>query len=643
MSGNGIPLKPAGPADPSGGPDACDSPPGNRAAGDDAGRNATPSSSAPPPPSKRAWARRALVALVLLAHFVLMFFSARQKSPTSDEPYHIVRGVSHIFSGGDFRMSVGHPPLINLISAAPLYFTPGFKGPFRDFKFKPWFDPTIDPADRKQRLVGVLLWGVNNIRGMSGPSPQKIVMICRVPIMIMSMALGLLVYLWAFRLLGEGPAMAALLLYCFSPTMMAQGRLVTTDTGSALFFFLFAMALARHLRKPSWTNLALCGVAFGLAQLAKYTSILLIPMMVPLFLWAAPGPIRGRLASILALDPRKKAFLTGAGAMALILAIGAVTIWAGFGFETDSIFEHIEIPEPVPITRPGAYIKGMAARFFEAAKIPPRTYYFGLSRTINDTVKHPFPLYFMGMRSARGWWYYYPVLFSMKEPAALLALMAAALFLTVKRRALPRMEAGMFLVLAGGMTLFFMFMNAKNIGIRHLLPVYPFLFIWVAGVFKRGRVGNARARRGLYALLALYVVNGAVSYPHYLVHFNSLAGGPDGGLRHSVVGEDWGQDVMALGEYIKDSRVPYVYYNPYGNTDPSSYGVRFDTWQCPLRFPGYYAVHVVDLRRPRGEEYAPCLEMFLEMKPVHVVNHTIYIYLVTQDMVKAIGAESLPP
>jgi hypothetical protein len=414
----------------------------------------------------------------------------------------------------------------------------------------------------------------------------------------------------------------ALLLYCLSPTVLAHAGLATTDIGSALFIFIFALALMRHLERPGPWTLAGLGIAFGLAQLAKFTSILLIPLLPISFLLAPPLPWRDRFRAFFLPRGRVEA-LTGLYAGLFVLVMGAAIVWAGYGFEIRSI-HRIAPPAPVPIGQPGNFVKHLMVRAMAAIPLPPRTYYYGLSRTLLDTEEHPHPLYFLGQISHRGWWYYYPVLFPMKEPIALLLLLAAGLLLIRRPPPRDRPERAVVPVLAVGIVLFFMFLNSKNIGIRHLLPVYPLLFLWLSrlAAVRVGRVWPA----GCWALLSWYALNGVVSYPDYLIHFNSLVGGPEGGLKLSVVGEDWGQDIPALAKFVKERGIEKIHYNPYGKAEPLAYGIPHQHYRCMSREPGWYAVNVVDLYRPFKDEAEDCYRDFLSRKPVAVLHHTIYIY-----------------
>lgn len=569
--------------------------------------------------SRRTWLYRSAIVLVLAVHFALLVFSARQKSVVMDEPFHIARGASTLFSG-DFRMNVAHPPLVNLITALPLLAFSDLQVPFNDTA---WHDPRVDPAERKFRFSWLLLWVRGTSQWRGNADPLQIIFWCRIPVMIMSAALGLLIFIWSKKLFGTGAGLAALILYCFSPTVLAHSRLVTTETGSALFILLFAITLSEHLTKPSWKTLVLCGITFGLAQLSKYTAILLIPLVPLVLITAYEGTPYQRLKRFLVIHPGKPHFLTGIGAWIVIMVTCALVIWAGYGFEINSIHS-IHVPDPVPLSDTGTYFKRLAVKFLASIPILPRTYYYGLARTLMDTAAHTHPLYFMGEIRDLGRWYYYPVLFVIKEPLCFLGLLAIGL-LCLKKPPLPKRAPFMIiLIFFAGIILFFMFLNQKNIGIRHLLPAYPFLIIWLSRLV-RVRAWRGFVSWGAWALIGIYTANAFVSYPDYLVHFNSSVGGPQGGLRYSVVGEDWGQDVSALGEYCRENRIKSIHYNIYGVVDPAAYGVPYVKFKCDSREKGLYALHLVDMLRPRKEKH-DCYEHFLSLEPEAVLHHTIYVY-----------------
>lgn len=563
---------------------------------------------------------RAAAALALAVHLLLLILTARDKSVTSDEPFHIARGASALFSG-DFRLNVAHPPLVNLISAAPLLCFRDLQVPFID---PAWRNPARDDAERKSRFARGLLWVHDSPQWRGNSDPLAIIFWTRFPVMLMSVALGLSIFLFTRRRLSDRAGLLALVLYCFSPTALAHGSLVTTDTGSALFIFLFAWALIAHLDRPSRGRLALVGLTFGLAQLSKFTAVLLIPLLPAcLFLIPGGGSLRDRVTGFFAVrGPRA---LTGIWAFILVLVMGGFVIWAGYGFELKSI-HRLSAPEARAAAGLGDALKESAVRLMAAVPVPPRTYYYGLSRTLIDTEEHPHPLYFFGRTSTRGWWYYYPALFLIKEPLALLLLIGLALAAVKQPPPLPGSSRMVMAVLGGGMVLAFMFLNAKNIGLRHLLPAYPFLFV---GLGRMAAVEWRRMHLAAWALAGWYLVNGAAACPDYLIHFNTLAGGTDGGLQKSVVGEDWGQDIPALAKYTREQGIEEIFYNAYGTVDPRAYGVPHTRFACGERQPGWYAVHLVDLLRPTLEDGKDCYEDLKNLKPEKIVNHTIHVYHLT--------------
>jgi len=515
-------------------------------------------------------------------------------------------------------MSVAHPPLINLASALPLVFFDDLQVPTMDAS---WNNPTADPALRKYRFSRLFLWAGGTWAWPGNDDPLAIIFWSRVPIMVMSAALGLLVYLWAGRLWGAGAGFFGLLLYCFNPTVLAHGCLATTDTGASLFIFAFAMSLWRHLKAPAWWTLLLAGLTFGLAQLSKFTSILLIPLAMLIMFLHAPGGAREKIKAFFSI--KRPQWMTGLPGYVVVLIAGAFVIWAGYGFEVDSIHE-IKVPASDLAFGIGFSIKRVFVEIMKAVPVPPRTYYFGLSRTLVDTAEHYHPLYFLGEVRSEGWWYYYPVLFLIKEPVALLVLMVLAPFVWRKKRGSFRTTLMVSGVIGIGSLVFFMFLNNKNIGIRHILPVYPFLFLVLC---RLGSIGSrSLISKASWVLVAIYVANGLISFPDYLVHFNSLVGGPDNGLRYSVVGEDWGQDVAALGDFIEENGIKKIYYNNYGNAYPQAYGVPAEPLSCGQSGPGWYAVHIVDLLRPRKDSPPDCYEMLEKQEPAKVIHHTIYVY-----------------
>jgi hypothetical protein len=226
----------------------------------------------------------------------------------------------------------------------------------------------------------------------------------------------------------------------------------------------------------------------------------------------------------------------------------------------------------------------------ERLGVPLHPYLVGLGRVAADGARGQ-PAYLLGQISGTGWWYYFPVVFLVKTPTAVLALcgLCAGLVLSLagRIRELHRLPFVWFVLTLPPACYFLACMASRlNLGVRHILPVYPFLFVWLAGVLFR--VGRVRLGRWFPAVVAVALVGLAAEslaiYPHYLAFFNVVAGGPKAGPRYLLDSNiDWGQDLKKLKAYMVAHDIPRV---------------------CALYFGGapfyYYGVDVE--RLPRTEE-----------------------------------------
>jgi hypothetical protein len=156
--------------------------------------------------------------------------------------------------------------------------------------------------------------------------------------------------------------------------------------------------------------------------------------------------------------------------------------------------------------------------------LPAHPFFLGLTDVAaRNQVGHE--AYLMGTISQTGWWYYFPVVFAVKTPVATLALLAiaAAMALFALARAGPRCWSPRripfeWVVIALPPFVYFVFAMASgiNIGVRHLLPIYPFLFVAVGAAAMQ----NRWSRRALPVLLLALAIESAAIYPDYLSFFN---------------------------------------------------------------------------------------------------------------------------
>ncbi len=351
----------------------------------------------------------------------------------------------------------------------------------------------------------------------------------RLPIVLLSLMLAYFVYRWAKEAYGWKSGLMALTLYAFSPDILAHSRLATVDLGSACFIFISCYFLWKTATSPSLKYLVLTGLSFALAQLSKFSSIYLLPVFlaiaVVLLFSSKETPLWKRTAG--AKIPKRLLVILIGGLVVAGITVLAVNV--GYKFQDLSTIV------------PSQFLDGIRGKLFHSQKG-----HFA---------------FLMGNRSRGGWWYYYLVAFLIKTPLAFLFILGMRLIFTrFKEKAT---QAVSYYLLIPAVTVFALASYARvNIGIRHILPVYPFLFVWASGV------ASSRSKRlpaFLLLLLGWYVVSSVVIFPHYLAYFNEAVGGPRNGYKHLIDSNlDWGQDDKLLTRYRAAN--PDLVVNPDGDT-----------------------------------------------------------------------------
>ena len=459
----------------------------------------------------------AFALLALLALQGVAFIA--ESSQTSDEAAHLSAGYSYL-TRLDFRLNPEHPPLIKELAALPLLpLGLDFPG-----------DPLWQMAEE---------WNIGRIFVHENRVPNDtILFLGRLPVLALSVLLGWVLYRVGRRLFGAAGGLAALALYVFDPNVIAASGLVTTDLGITLFIFLAAVALMRYLEAPDGKRLLLTGLATGGAFAAKYTALWLPPILAGiglLVLLRDPGPAEAWRR------PRFARLLRLAAAAPVVLAIAALVLALSYGF--------VGLPMWVE----------------------------GLNRTLHHSAMGH-RAFLMGQISDTGWWYYFPLAFLLKTPPGTLIILAGAIVAyALGRRLAPRDE--WFLLVPSGIILVIVCLWKVNIGLRHLLPLYPFLFLFAGRLVAPDTLRARRLPWGaaiVAAGLLWNVVEAARIAPYQLAYFNDFAGGPAGGHRYLLDSNcDWGQASKALKRYLDAEGVPMIYCAFTGNSDPWYYGVRY--------------------------------------------------------------------
>ena len=631
------------------------------------------------PPLGRSALVAAALAALLACHAALALTGLRRTSVTIDEFSHLPAGLSY-WQRGTFALYHHNPPLVKMLAALPVLAARPVIG----------YDGSWAQAGATGYAPGHVEFGAEFMRANAGRYFELFDR-GRCVIVALSVLGGLLVFLWGRDLWGAGGGLLAATLWAFDPNVLAHAGVVTTDVGAAVADLAAVYAYWRWLRAPAWRRAAAAGVVLGLALLVKFSALMLLPLLpaIAAFRWLAagrsrpgatdPGRAAGRNGSAI---PRPRVL---AGQLLLVPALGLLVLNAGYGFEGTGrrlgSFPFLSPGLTVPRAggedsrHPNALYRLLYAtrenRFARTwlGRLPtplPEHFVLGFDeQRFESNIGLPgggYAVYLCGEVRRTGWWYYDLVALAVKLPLGTWLLAAAALAAAVLRPGLRLRwedEAAWALpaaVVLVGMSL----LTGLDLGVRYLLPMFPFLFIGcgrLAGRFgDRGSAGGRGERAAILVIGAALVWNFVAAvrtWPSYISYFNEAAGGPSGGHRYLIDSNlDWGQDLLELKRWLNRHPQPEgLALGYFGTVHPGIAGIRYrlpprDPRVVPagrrlpgeldgLR-PGTYAVSVNFVQglphRMMGAGAAPvpvdqdALGYFRALRPIARAGYSIWIY-----------------
>lgn len=530
------------------------------------------------------------VLLIALMGFVQVR-SARLETQTFDEGFDLAAGYSY-WKTGDFRINREHPPLGKLINALPLLVL----NPSLPLDHPSW-------AQEDNVVFGEQFLYFNRVPA------DTMLFAGRLMSVLTTLIAALCFALWMRRRFGDTAALIGLTFLCFDPNLIAHGRYITSDLFVAVFFFFASVSWVAYLEAPSGKKLLWAGALTGCALTSKVSALFLLPVFFLLYLFR-PGKFS------LWHMVRSMAGLVGAAAMVIAVVyapevgrlVPATHRYREAHPEVRMIHESIERKSPLS-----------EVLVFAGRKLGVQNHSFLVACNmvaVHNSTGHP--AYVLGKVLERGAWYYFPVAFAVKTPTAVLLAL-----LGLRRRG----ASILWIALAGIPVAYFAFSMAGNIniGVRHILPVYLFLYAMLGAVMVEWR------KWVVSALLVLLVAESLAIYPHYLAFFNWPSGGPGNGPRYLVDSNiDWGQDVKKLRDWLEERKIPRVYFHYFGRADLTTYGLPFDWLPRSDDSPewndvdGYAAVSVT----PLMGVYTPWKELrrVRERPLVAKIGYSIYVF-----------------
>ena len=581
-----------------------------------------------------------LAVLLLVVMAALMIGAALQDSATVDETTHLVTGYSY-WNGYRFRMTPDHPPLGQMLSAMPLLFMDVKLSPVAlamlegrlDYDFMmPWRGPLMSvkelvPDSCNGRYVGIPPLGDRMVEWKSSagyPSDNwyyfcgtaqmlgkiivyggqndgnKILLTGRLVSISMMLLTGFLIFFFTSKATQSALApLVALVVWVFNPVVLAYGHLIYTDVGATLGLSAAIFLLAEFVEHPYLRTAVLCGVATGIALCMKFTAVLLLPIGIAVL-----------SCQFRSVQSRCK--------QPLLCFVGfAIAVWL--------VLVVVFFPNLAPAPKPDPHLVNVLGipTWFQALRpvLIPRDFFKGFSLVLGHS-ERGHGTFFLGKWSGTGWWYYFPVVLLLKSPVGFMVLLFWSLASFTKNfRATGIQERTCWL--SAGTYLGFAMTSHVNIGIRHLLPIFPLMCIAIGCTFSRLQM--KLPRMAFLVCLCWLIVVSIVAYPLYIQFFSEVVGGAKNGYKYSWDSNyDWGQDANRLKKYLDQNEIKHIYLDYFGTQYSIEYlgivNTRISAEEARQLKSGYLVVSASRLVAP---EWTWLRE---SRKPIMQVGHTLFVY-----------------
>ena len=537
-------------------------------------------------------AAMAAVALWLLGVFFGVSF-IRSAAATYDEPLHLASGYSY-WQKGRYRLNISdHPPLAEMWSAVPLL----VMKPQLDRSHPYWINlrryPFSDDFLYNNRIPPGTLLNAGRIFSL----------------LTLWTALAAMLFFWGIRLGGPAAGIGAVAAGALSPILLSNLSLVTTDgLAATLFFAVFFILSERPLSRKRF---AAAGTCIGFALGSKF-SMIVLPAFAAGLLLLEHGLLarpEAREETVKKVGKKKKRERERSAPGFDWLGVGIAVVCA-----------------------------------LVALAIVYRVVYFpmfvwGLKATLTR-LEEGRSAFLHGAHSTTGFAMYFPIALLVKTPLSVLGVGLATALIWGRRPGRDNIW-----VLLPAVAYFGISLTSKvQIGVRHLLPMIPFLALWAgcgAAILweKAGRVRILVALLGAWALVSV-----ARAHPYQLAYFNEIAGGVDGGHRWLADSNlDWGQDIEGLGRLLSKRGNPPIYLSYFGVADPSAYGIKYVSVLPNWNVKRYgdaidpaasgrilYAISITNLQTVYIADKT-IFDWLKERRPIETVGGSIFLYDLTKD------------
>jgi hypothetical protein len=513
--------------------------------------------------------------LLLVFMAILAGSAALRESVTVDEVAHIGAGVTYL-QRLELRFNEEHPPLAKVLAAIPLV----LRGTHADYSHISWtISEKFFPAFLGQWVFGEWLLTKWN-------KPVPTLAWARLPMLLLTLVLGWVVYAYARRLGGGWGGLLCLCMYVSTPAFLTFGPLVHTDMAVTLFSLMTLWRFAETWQNPSRKNASLFGLSLAGALLSKFTAGIL-------FFAFGAFALSTRLRAVPGLPvdkPERRAWRRRRWRFALQgIFWAAVVVYLIYFIlslhqTTDVLYRLGHGSGWVPLRR---------------ALMPPWLYLRGVLMVLITGSR---PTFILGHAYPHGVWFYFPVLFVLKSSPGFLGLLvlAVALALSQKRRdegstpVIPAELAIHWCVLWVSLVVFtgFCLLSRLDISIRHFSVPLILIIVLMAPLPRMierlelsapaaGRLVGATA--GVLALSCLFTALRA--YPYYFPYINALSFGRPAYALVNDSNLDWNQALPEARRFAEEHGLQKLPVAEYGFNDPTVVVPHAEFWDCQRYTP----------------------------------------------------------
>lgn len=546
---------------------------------------------------KRSW--QSWVRLLVVVAAVRIFLTTTTFPQTFDEGVHILCGLEWL-ERGTYTIEEQHPPLARVAAAVG-----------------PYFNGSTLPSN----AYLADMWSSGNEVLYGDGGYKTTLMLARLGILPFFIVCCAFLAVWANRWFGGLGAIVSLLLFTTAPPILAHAGLATTDMAATATIFAAIGSYFLLFERPSAWSAVGAGVFTALALLSKFSSIpfLALSFLVIVSARTFSTPRTEVIDTLRNWQQYVKPALIG-------LSLCAFIVWGGFHFSFGRVFDAADRPHE-SLLHIAESLSLQPATLFGLAEVDiyPAG---GFIRGVFDAMYHNANghiAYLMGEVGHHGWWYFFPVVLAIKTPIPFLILGLAGIGLAIvasiqRREWKPIALVGCIL----SILLFSMTANI-NLGVRHVLVIYPLLALSAGAIAERARRSRPTAIVvGL--LLCWQVAESALNHPDHLAYFNQFAGDHPEDFRVDS-DLDWGQDLYRLADATRELKIEQLQVAYFGKAVPQAHGIPGAELLAPGQpTSGWIAISLSNLKLYPGD-----YGWLEDHEPHSLVGKSIRLYYIPEE------------